>query len=84
MALFVVNNLIEEAAKRANAPTAQDFINNPFIERVPKVYIQPDYSPMYTIGALGICIVIAIFVAAVRARSTCISCGYSWKVGSKV
>jgi hypothetical protein len=86
MTLFVVHNSIEQAAERANAPTAEDLASasNPFIEHVPRVYVQPDYSPMYVIGVFGLCIAIAILIAAVRARITCTACGHSWRAGSRI
>jgi hypothetical protein len=79
MSLFTVNRLIASAAEKANAPKAEDLIYNPFVQKTPSVYVPPDYSPLYVVGALGLCIVVFFFFSALAAKNTCEACNHRWK-----
>ncbi|MGA2608455.1 MAG: hypothetical protein ABSH01_13495 [Terriglobia bacterium] len=79
MSLFTVNKLIESAAAKANEPRPEDFVFNPFIQKTPRVYVPPDYSLLYVIGILGLCIVVFLFFSALAAKNTCETCGHRWK-----
>ena len=79
MSLFTVNKLISLAAEKANAPRAEDFVYNPFIQKTPRVYVPPDFSPLYVIGAVGFCIVVILFFCALKAKNKCETCGHSWR-----
>lgn len=79
MSLFTVNKLIETATRNANAPRPEDFIFNPFVQRTPRVYVPPDYSPLYIIGALGLCVIVFLFFSALNGHNVCEACGHRWK-----
>jgi hypothetical protein len=78
MALFVVNKMIETAARKANGPRPEDFIGLPLYQTA-REYIEPDYSPLHFIGVVGLCVVAFLFLSALKARYTCAACGHRWK-----
>ena len=79
MTLFIVSKMIQTATEKANAPRTEDFIFNPFVQRAAREYVQPDYSPLYVIGALGFCVVVFLFFGVLRAQYTCETCRNRWK-----
>ena len=79
MSLFTINKMISMAAEKADAPRAEDFIYNPFIQKTPRVYVPPDYSLFYVVCALGLCIIVFLFFRALAGKNKCETCGQSWK-----
>jgi hypothetical protein len=79
MSLFTVSKFIETAARKANEPRPEDFIFNPFVQKTPRAYVPPDYSPLFIIAALGLCVIVFLFFSALKGHHTCEACGHRWK-----
>lgn len=77
--LFTVNQQIQMATERANAPRPEDLVFNPFYEHAPREYVPPDYSMLYIFAPLGLCIIVFVFLGALKGRYVCQACGHRCK-----
>ena len=68
MSLFTIQKVIEQTNKPKF--TYEDFVFTP-MGRPPRSYVPPDYSPLYFIGVIGFCIVVALFFSALHAKNRC-------------
>lgn len=75
--LFAVNKAIELRARPQLSPG--DLVLNPFVQKVPQVYVPPDRSLFYVVAVVGLCVVALFFYLALFGKNTCDICGHRWK-----
>jgi hypothetical protein len=75
--LFAANKAIELQARPQFSPG--DLVLNPFVQRVPQVYVPPDYSPVYVVAVVGLCVLAFFLYSALFGKNTCDICGHRWR-----
>jgi hypothetical protein len=75
--LFAANKAFELRARPQISPG--NLVLNPFAQKVQQVYVPPDYSPLYAIAAVGLCVVAFFLYSALYGENTCDICGYRWR-----
>jgi hypothetical protein len=79
MSLFTINRLISANAAKANAPQPGDFVYNPFIPKTSHAIVPPDFTSLYVVGAVGLCIIISLFFVALVTKNKCETYEHRWK-----